>query len=114
MGAACAVWRRKSHVYCPVHMNTLTVELGARSYPILIGAGLLGQSKLLEQHIPRRNVLLVSNTTVAPLYAAALVAALPSHRIVQAVLPDGEEHKSLTNVARLMDVLVANRFNRDC
>jgi len=95
-------------------VNTLTVELGARSYPILIGAGLLTQASLLEQHIRRRDVLLVSNTTVAPLYAAGLIAGLPSRRVVEAVLPDGEAHKTLANVARLMDVLVANRFNRDC
>jgi len=95
-------------------MNTLTVELGARSYPILIGAGLLGQAKVLQEHIARRDVLLVSNTTVAPLYAAALVAGLSSRRVVEAVLPDGEAHKTLGQVSRLMDVLVANRFNRDC
>jgi 3-dehydroquinate synthase len=95
-------------------VNTLTVELGARSYPILIGAGLLTQGELLEQHIRRRDVLLVSNTTVAPLYAPSLIAALPSRRVVEAVLPDGEAHKTLANVARLIDVLVANRFNRDC
>ena len=95
-------------------MNTLTVELGARSYPILIGAGLLGQAKVLQEHIARRDVLLVSNTTVAPLYAAALVAGLSSRRVVEAVLPDGEVHKTLGQVSRLMDVLVANRFNRDC
>lgn len=95
-------------------MNTLTVELGPRSYPILIGADLLAQSKLLEQYIPRRDVLVVSNTTVAPLYAEKVAASLPSRRIVQATLPDGEEHKTLANIARLLDVLVSNRFNRDC
>ena len=95
-------------------MNTLTVELGSRGYPILIGAGLLAQPPLLERHIRRRDVLVVSNTVVGPLYAAALADALPGHRIVQAFLPDGEMHKTLANVARLLDVLVANRFNRDC
>jgi 3-dehydroquinate synthase len=95
-------------------VNTLTVELGARSYPILIGAGLLGQANSLEQHIAGRDVLIVSNTTVGPLYAEALASSLRSRRVVQALLPDGEEHKTLANVGRLVDVLVANRFNRDC
>jgi 3-dehydroquinate synthase len=95
-------------------VNTLKVELGSRSYPILIGAGLLTQAKVLEESICRRDVLIVSNTTVAPLYAQRLISGLPSRRIVQAILPDGEEHKTFANVARLMDVLVANRFNRDC
>ena len=57
-------------------MNTLTVELGARSYPILIGPGLLDNADILEAHVPRGNVLLVSNTTVAPLYGEALKRGL--------------------------------------
>ena len=53
-------------------VNTLTVELGSRSYPILIGAGLLSRADVLARHVPGRDILLVSNTIVAPLYAAAL------------------------------------------
>jgi 3-dehydroquinate synthase len=96
------------------HVNTLKVELGSRSYPILIGDGLLGQSDLLRQHVPARDVLIVSNTTVAPLYLDTLSAALRPRRIVEVILPDGESHKTLANVARILDVLVANRFGRDC
>lgn len=95
-------------------MNTLQVDLGPRSYPILIGESLLGDRALLEQHVRRGDVLLVSNTTVQPLYAHMLREALSSHRIVEATLPDGEQHKTFANISRLMDVLVANRFNRDC
>ena len=95
-------------------MNTLTVELGSRSYPILIGAGLLSRTDLLQEHVPGRDVLLVSNTLVAPLYAAALKKGLGDRRIVEVTLPDGESHKTLATVARVLDVLVANRFARDC
>jgi 3-dehydroquinate synthase len=95
-------------------VNTLKVELGSRSYPILIGDGLLGQSELLREHVPARDVLIVSNTTVAPLYLDTLSAALQPRRIVEAILPDGEAHKTLASVARVLDVLVANRFGRDC
>ena len=95
-------------------MNTLKVELGSRSYPILIGEGLLSQPDLLAGHVPARDVLIVSNTTVAPLYLDALSAALVPRRVVEVVLPDGESHKVLANVARILDVLVANRFGRDC
>ena len=49
-------------------MQTLIVELGERSYPIYIGPGLLDQADLLRPHIPGRQVLVVSNETVAPLY----------------------------------------------
>jgi 3-dehydroquinate synthase len=94
-------------------VNTLRVELGSRSYPILIGSGLLARADLLSQHVPARDVLLVSNTTVAPLYAAALRKGLGDRRVVEVTLPDGEEHKTLTTVSRVLDVLVANRFARD-
>ena len=95
-------------------MNTLKVELGSRSYPILIGAGLLVQADLLREHIVARDVLIVSNTTVAPLYLDTLTASLQPRRVVEVILPDGESHKTLANVARILDVLIANRFARDC
>ena len=95
-------------------MNTLKVELGSRSYPILIGDGLLGQPELLHQHVPAREVLIVSNTTVAPLYLDTLSASLRPRRVVEVVLPDGEAHKTLASVARILDVMVANRLARDC
>jgi len=96
------------------YVNTLKVELGERSYPILIGHGLLRQPELIGSQIAGRDVLLVSNTIVAPLYAASLRDALQGRRVVEVVLPDGESHKTLATVARILDVLVANRFGRDC
>jgi 3-dehydroquinate synthase len=95
-------------------VDTLNVELGNRSYPILVGAGLLGRAELFQQHLPARDVLIVSNTTVAPLYLPALTRSLGDRRIVEVRLPDGEAHKTLANAARVLDVLVANRFARDC
>jgi 3-dehydroquinate synthase len=44
----------------------------------------------------------------------SLADALGGHRIVETILPDGEAHKTLTTVSRVLDVLVANRFGRDC
>jgi 3-dehydroquinate synthase len=95
-------------------METLRVELGSRSYPILIGEGLLREQALFEQHVRARYVLLVSNTVIAPLYLEDLKSSLRPRRVVAVILPDGESHKTLANVARLLDVLVANRFGRDC
>lgn len=92
----------------------MKVELGNRSYPILIGEGLLDQPDLVRQHIVAHDVLIVSNTTVAPLYMHSLVSSLGSQRVVEAILPDGEPHKTLATVGRILDVLVANRFGRDC
>jgi 3-dehydroquinate synthase len=94
-------------------MQTLTVELEDRSYPISIGAGLLRQQSLLQAAVPASDILLVSNTTVAPLYAKTVTTALADRRVVEVILPDGEQHKSLATAGRVFDVLIANRFGRD-
>jgi 3-dehydroquinate synthase len=95
------------------HVHTLNVELGPRSYPIRIDSGLLGRPGVFLG-LPARDVLIVSNTTVAPLYLGALHTSLAGRRSVEVILPDGEAHKTLANTARVLDVLVANRFGRDC
>ena len=94
-------------------MQTLSVNLGARSYPILIGAGLLDSPTVLAAHIPAGELLLVSNTIVAPLYAARLKSALPGRRMLELILPDGEQHKTLSSASRAFDVMIANRLGRD-
>jgi 3-dehydroquinate synthase len=94
-------------------MQTLQVSLGERSYPILIGDGLLREPGLLAAQIPGRELLLVSNTVVAPLYAPLLKQALPGRRIVELVMADGEQHKTLATAARVFDTLIANRLGRD-
>ncbi|HXN10154.1 MAG TPA: 3-dehydroquinate synthase, partial [Steroidobacteraceae bacterium] len=93
--------------------QTLHVSLGERSYPILVGDGLLREPGLAAAQIPGRDVLLVSNTVVAPLYAPLLKEALAGRRILEVVLADGEQHKTLATAARLFDTLIANRCGRD-
>jgi 3-dehydroquinate synthase len=93
---------------------TLQVSLAERSYPILIGESLLSDAGLLARHLPARDLLLVSNTTVAPLYAERVRTALGDRRIVDVRLPDGEQYKTMEYMGRVLDVLVANRFGRDC
>ncbi len=93
---------------------TLHVSLAERSYPILIGDDLLADAPLLGRHLSARDLLLVSNTTVAPLYAERVRNALSDRRIVDVRLPDGEQYKTMEYLARVLDVLVANRFGRDC
>ncbi len=94
-------------------MQRIDVKLGSRSYPIFIGAGAMRLKDALDQVIPARDVLVVTNTTVGPLYAASFAEALAPRRCLEVSLPDGETHKTLANVSRLLDVLVANRFARD-
>jgi 3-dehydroquinate synthase len=97
-------------------LQTLRVGLGERSYPILIGPRLIDSAELLARHAPQRDVLLVTNTIVAPLYAERLETALRGagqRRVVRVVLPDGEQYKTLQSAARVFDVLIGNRFGRD-
>ena len=94
-------------------MQTLTVHLNDRSYPILIGSKLLQSQTVLASHIPAGDVLLISNTVVAPLYADRVRQALPGRRIIEVVLPDGEAHKTLASASRIFDVMIANRLGRD-
>jgi 3-dehydroquinate synthase len=94
-------------------VQTLNVELAARSYPILIDSGLLERPEAFAA-LTARDLLIVSNTTVAPLYLRSLRQGLGSRRVVEVILPDGEAHKTLNNAARVLDVLIANRFARDC
>jgi len=94
-------------------VDTLTVNLAERSYPILIGPGLLDNAALLDAHVPRGTVLLVSNTTVAPLYAPQLKRGLGDRTVIEAILPDGESYKTVETLSRILDVAVANRLARD-
>lgn len=93
--------------------HTLRVELGERSYPIYIGRGLL-DSDLLRQHVPSRQVLIVSNDRVAPLYLERLQASLQGLQVEHCILPDGEQYKTLETLNRIFDVLLEKRFDRGC
>ncbi|WP_083599118.1 bifunctional shikimate kinase/3-dehydroquinate synthase AroKB [Massilia sp. CF038] len=94
-----------------IHLN---VDLGERSYPITIGAGLLGDAALLAPHISGRRVAIVTNTTVAPLYLARVAGALRAggHEVLEIVLPDGEEHKNWASLMHVFDALLANKCDR--
>ena len=94
-------------------MHTLNVDLGDRSYPIYIGQGLLDQPDLLRRHIPGKSALVVTNTTVAPLYRARLDRALEGLRVETVVLPDGEAYKSIESLQQIWDALVLGRFDRN-
>jgi 3-dehydroquinate synthase len=96
----------------PLHQR-IDIALGERSYPILIGPRLLEDAQLLGKHIAARNLLIVTNETIAPLYLAKLQSALQGRRVATLVLPDGEQHKTLDSFSRIVDALVAERMNRD-
>jgi 3-dehydroquinate synthase len=95
-------------------MRRLNVSLAERSYPILIGAGLLSRIDLILPHLGRPRVALVSNTTVAPLYMDHLVRGLEKAGVgvTPVILPDGEVHKNWESLNLIYDALLANRCDR--
>lgn len=93
--------------------DTITVSLGERSYPIHIGPGLIDNAELLRRSIPARQVMIVTNEVVAPLYLDRLERALEAQRPHRLVLPDGEAEKNLETLGAIVDRLVAAGFHRD-
>ena len=94
------------------YMQTLKVDLGERSYPIYIGEGLLDQPELLAPHIAGRQVAIVSNETVAPLYLERLSKTLGAYSVLPVVLPDGEAHKNWETLQLIFDGLLTARHDR--
>lgn len=95
-------------------MHTVEVSLGKRSYPIHIGAGLLSRPELLLAALKTRQVLIVSNVTVAPLYLQAIRRLLGERVLAECILPDGEQYKDLLHLDVIFTALLEQRFNRDC
>jgi 3-dehydroquinate synthase len=93
---------------------TVNIDLAARSYPIQIGAGLLGHADIWQSLPDATSVMLVSNTTVAPLYADALRASLAGKypNIHTTVLPDGEEFKNWQTLNLIFDALLSQASDR--
>lgn len=95
-------------------MQTLHVELGDRRYPIFIGSHLNPQS-LLEPYIHGKQVMIVTNTTVKPLYLDHYVSAIErlGKTVATCVLPDGEKYKNIEHLNLIFDALLEAGFNRD-
>ena len=95
--------------------QTLTVALDERSYPIHIGCGLLGKPDFWRPHLnPKMGAVVITNTTVAPLYLEKVMATLatlgcPAFSVV---LPDGEEYKSWETLNTVFDALLEHRCER--
>ena len=96
-------------------MQTLNVNLGARSYPIHIGSGILARAgELLHQVGVSGKVAIVTNPTVAEFYLEPIQAALRKAGFIAVpiLLPDGEEYKNFTSLQAIYDRLIAERFER--
>lgn len=95
-------------------MQTLTVGLAERSYPIHIGADILTQAELLLPHLPQKQAVVVTNTTIAPLYLETLRSTLHMHgiKIIPIILLDGEEYKNAETLGQIYDALLHNHCER--
>jgi 3-dehydroquinate synthase len=95
-------------------IQTLNVALGDRSYPIHIGSGVLDRADLLVPHLGQKKVLVVSNTTVAPLYFDRLRSTLEKNGIsvISVILPDGEKYKDWNTLNLIFDALLGAHCER--
>lgn len=94
-------------------MTNITVQLGERSYPIFFGNDLLSAFTDFKSFIKTDNVVIVSNETVAPLYAETLTSALSDFRVQLITLPDGEEYKNLASFEQVNGQLLQWQMGRD-
>src|SRR6202166_835563 len=123
MAGACSSWpkrftmrfgghrRRKVRIIHSV--QTLQVDVGHSRYPIAIGSGLLTNRELLDFHIRGRDLMIVTNATVARLYLAKLTGGLAPRRGAECILPAGEQPKTLQPAGWVSDALVGQKMNRD-
>jgi len=94
-------------------MKQLQVELNDKGYPIYIGTGLLRQKELLVKHIKSKQVLIVTNTTISPLYLGDVIKSLKNFQVEVVELPDGEQYKNLENLTKIFDQLLTKKYSRN-
>lgn len=96
------------------HIQTLNVDLDTRSYPIYIGTDLLDQPELLCKHIKGNTALVVSNSTIAPLYFEQIKSSLDLGQIRHdcVILKDGEQFKTLDAIETIVTALLDKKHNR--
>ena len=92
-------------------MQQLQVDLGDRSYPIYVGDKLFQQVDIASA-IRGRQVMIVTNETIAPLYLQSLRDQLPDLQVDEVILPDGESFKTLDTLNLIFDALLALKHNR--
>jgi 3-dehydroquinate synthase len=94
-------------------VQTIDVALGARCYPVWIGRGLLDDPARWRARLRGRHVLVISNTTVAPLYLERVARGLDGLHWSSFLLDDGEAHKNFGNVGRALEALATLGATRD-
>jgi len=95
-------------------MQILSVDLGDRAYPIHIGPGLLGRADLVVSHLSQKRAVIVTNTTVGPLYLEHFANSLKKAgvEVASVILPDGEAYKNWEPLNTIFDALLTRRAER--
>ena len=93
-------------------MITLNVDLGERSYPIFIGQELLDDSSLVSPYVNGRQVVIVTNETIAPLYLERTLKTFSDYQCETVILPDGEIYKTYDGILPIIDRLMEKQFDR--
>lgn len=93
--------------------NQVDVSLLGHQYPIIICRNGLDNSELLRGFVTSKQVLIVTNQTVAPLYLKSLQSAFSTIQCDVVVLPDGEEYKNKENLFAIYDGLIEKKHHRD-
>ncbi len=91
----------------------VNVNVNNHFYPIYIGGNLLQDKLLLQRHVKRRQVMIVSNQTVAAFYLSPLKAIYQNFKCDTFILPDGEQYKTLEYWERILHKLVSSNQHRD-
>jgi 3-dehydroquinate synthase len=94
-------------------MESLSVALGSRAYPIHIGAGLLARAELYRPYLGGGSAAIVTNEVVAPLYLSKVKQGLEGARVTEIIVADGEQAKGWATLEKIFDALLAARFGRD-
>ncbi len=93
-------------------LKILNVDLGDKSYPIYIGRDLLSDKTYFEKHISGQQVMVVTNSTVAPIYLDKVIKLLDKCNTEVTILPDGEQYKTLETANIIFDALLKAKFDR--
>lgn len=94
-------------------MREVNVDLGARAYIIYIGGGIRSKKHLFHESINSRQIMVVTNETIAPLYLSDIKDSLSDFNVSSLILADGEQHKNLQVVNYIITELLRLRFGRD-
>ncbi|OGT66150.1 MAG: 3-dehydroquinate synthase [Gammaproteobacteria bacterium RIFCSPLOWO2_02_FULL_47_50] len=95
-------------------MKEIRVELGEHAYPIFIGGGLLDKPEIFKNCIRSKQVLVVTNDTIASLYLERTMRSLGSFTTDKVILPDGEQYKTLDVMNEIITRLLQQRYSRNC